>query len=84
MRTQCYTGTQEAFRPFIRVKELDLLLTTGQGIPWWDPEKDTPELTGVILLIVLILGASSPGYDLEISTDVLYYHDTKMKWPVTG
>ena len=31
-----------------------------------------------------MLGASLPGYDLEISTDDLYRQDAKMKWPVTG
>ena len=33
-----------------------------------------------------MLGVSLPGYDLELSTDVLYYYlqDTQMKWPGTG
>ena len=51
---------------------------------WWDPEIDTPEMHVIILLIVLMLGASSPGYGLEISTDDLYHQDTKMKWSMTA
>lgn len=31
---------------------------------WWDVEKGTPDLFGVIFLIVLMLGASSPEYNL--------------------
>ena len=45
-------------------------------------EKNTPVLAGITLLIVLMLGASSPTYDLEITTDALF--KTKVKLPVTG
>lgn len=75
-----YTGTREAFRPFIKVKERDLLLTTGQSIVWWDSEKNVPVLAGITLLIILILGVSSPEYNLEIATDALL----KMRLPQTG
>lgn len=76
----CYTGTREAFRPFIRIKELDLLLTTAQSIVWWDSAKKAPKLYGIALLIILMLGVSSPKLDLEITTDALH----KFNFPVTG
>ena len=76
----CYTGTREAFRPFIRIKKLDLLLTTGQSIVWWDSKKNVPNLTGITLLIILMLGVSSPGYNLEIVADRV----RKLNLPVTG
>ena len=34
---------------------------TSQSVVWWNVEKNVPELSGVILLIVLMLGASTPG-----------------------
>ena len=47
---------------------------------WWDSEKNVPVLTGIILLIILMLGVSASGYDLEIKTDALL----KMRLPRTG
>lgn len=41
-------------------------------------------MLGIVLLITLMLGASSPGYGVEISTKVLYDLDKVKKWPVTG
>ena len=66
-----YAGTREAFRPFIRVKGLDLLLTTTQSVLWWDVEKDAPIMRSIITIIVLMLGASSPGYNHQLSANDL-------------
>ena len=41
-------------------------------------------MSGIVLLIMLMLGASSPGYGLEISTDVVYLMNAQIKWPETG
>ena len=66
-----YAGTREAFRPFIRVKGLDLLLTTAQSVPWWDVEKDAPIMRSIVTIIVLMLGASS-GYNLQLSANYIH------------
>ena len=78
-----YAGTREAFRPFIRVKGLDLLLTTAQSVPWWDVEKDAPIMRSIITIIVLMLGASSPGYNLQLSANDLNTQE-ELHFPVTG
>ena len=40
-------------------------------------------MTGVVLLIVLMLGMSAPEYKLQISTDILHKNE-RMKSAITG
>lgn len=59
---KCYTGTRESFRPYVRVQQLDLLLTTEQTVKWWDPNNNIPILAGLVQLIVLMLAGSSSEF----------------------
>ena len=75
-------GTREAFRPLIRIKELDLLLTTSTVTEWWKEER--PVLMGLILLIVLSLGASPGEGPLKfVKQSILQSIANEYQWPST-
>lgn len=83
--TKCYTANRETFRPYLRIKELDLLYTTETTIPWWDAENDQPNLLGLTVLIVLMMGVFLPDSGLQLTSDNVreYVHQHKDKHPKT-
>ena len=79
----CYTGTQEAFRLFLRVKELDLLFTTENIEPWWDVRNYRPWLKGMVLFISLVLGVSSSFRGIQLVNRRVYSKSLKCEFPET-
>ena len=68
----------------MRVKELDLLLTTAESFTWWDIKEDRPELMGLVLLLVLMLGMSpSSGVPIELSDRLIHAENQLLEWPKT-
>lgn len=66
------------------VKELDLLLTTIKSFTWWDTKEDKPQLIGLVLLIVLILGTSPSSHvQLELSDRLIHAENQLLEWPKT-
>ena len=51
---------------------------------WWDEEKNAPDLLDITTLVDLMLGVSSSGCGLKLSTDCLMKLDEKRKWKKTG
>ena len=73
-----------AFRPFIRVKELDITLTTTNVIEWWDKRNNKPDLGGLAILIALIWGVSNSTKIKLSSESILKAVDKKARiWPKT-
>lgn len=78
-----YAGTEEAFRLFLRVKELDLLFTTESIEPWWDVRNCQPWLKGMVLLISLVLGVSSSFRGIQLVSRRVYNKSLKCEFPKT-
>ena len=65
----------------MRVKKLDLLLTTAESFTWWNTKEDRPEFTGLVLLLVLTLGTSpSSEVQLELSDQLVHVENQLWEW----
>ena len=68
----------------MRVLELDLVLTTAEAIKFWNTNDNKPQLTGLVLLIILMLGMSSPSeVPLELTNSLILAEHKRLEWPKT-
>ena len=68
----------------MRVLELDLVLTTAEAIKFWNTKENKPHLTGLVLLIVLMLGvSSSSGVPLQLTNRLILAEHKVLQWPKT-
>ena len=68
----------------MRVLELDLVLTTAEAIKFWNTKENKPHLTGLVLLIVLMLGvSSSSGVPLQLANTLILAEHKILQWPKT-
>ena len=68
----------------MRVLELDLVLTTAEAIKFWNTNDNKPHLTGLVLLIILMLGmSSSSGVPLQLTNRLILAEHSRLQWPTT-
>ena len=68
----------------MRVLELDLVLTTAEAIKFWNTKENKPHLTGLVLLIILMLGmSSSSGVPLQLTNELILAEHQVKQWPKT-